>query len=185
MIIKSSDCQAHFTAVFDIAMSLLSLNNLFGTSISVLGCFCLDYPTQHEQSEYLPVRGHYVGTYHMLTLSISLSPSMVYEWLLVVRQTFPQYCTHVHPCQRTLCRYHCMPTNSITTSPQYDIMNSYQQLGKRSLVVYPCASPGQILRACQSASYIYLYLDSCYQDPGQLPGSSCIQVAGVVCRQHL
>ena len=42
-----------------------------------------------QKSSLLIVRGHYVGTYHMLTFSISLSPSMVYKWLLVVRWTFP------------------------------------------------------------------------------------------------
>lgn len=43
--IISSDYQAHFTAVLDFATSLLSLDNHFGTLISVLGCFRLDCPT--------------------------------------------------------------------------------------------------------------------------------------------
>ena len=49
------------------------------------------------------VREHYVGAYYILTVSISLSPSMVYERLLVVSE-----CSLVlHPCA-SLGRYHTL-----------------------------------------------------------------------------
>ena len=74
-----------------------------------------------------------------------------------------QYCCNLYGtccgmCQRTLHRYHCTPTNSITTSPQYDIMNSYQQLCECSLVVYPCTSPRQIHIMCLSKCVLHLLL---------------------------
>ena len=53
-------------------------------------------------SQLLPsVREHYVGAYHILTFSISLSPSMVYEQLLVVSE----FSLVLHPCV-SLGRYH-------------------------------------------------------------------------------
>ena len=48
-----------------------------------------------------PVREHYIGAYYILTFSISLSPSMVYEQLLVVSERS----LVLHPCASP-GRYH-------------------------------------------------------------------------------
>ena len=83
-------------------VEVLDLANWSGALEKLLQKFEIS-PSESSESSRASVREHYVGAYHILTFSISLPPSMVYERLLVVSK----HSLVLHPCA-SLGRYHIL-----------------------------------------------------------------------------
>ena len=82
---------------------IVAINKLDSTSYYQKSWSVDDYLDEFVELIAEVVREHYVGAYYILTVSISLSPSMVYERLLVVSERS----LVLHPCA-SLGRYHTL-----------------------------------------------------------------------------
>ena len=117
-IISFMDVNSKFELVWMNAKTNLAMDMAIKNNLKKQECM-VEEMVPKEYHEFLnvfseekaaSVREHYVGAYYILTFSISLSPSMVYERLLAVGERSPV----LHPCTSP-GRYH----NSIFTFLSY------------------------------------------------------------------